>query len=137
MIQRIQSVWLLLAGICALLTIQFPFYSGIVDPLVPYNQLTAQSGGILILLMSVLIAVLAFVTIALYKNRSTQYRICVSAILLEALLIVLYYKKTTTFSQGTFALASVLHLLIILFFVFAAKGIKKDEKLIKDSDRLR
>jgi hypothetical protein len=137
MIQRIQSVWLLLAGICALLTIQLPFYSGINDPLITYHELTARSGGILILLVTLLIAVLAFVTIALFKNRTTQLRLCVAAIVFEAVLIFLYYKQVTAFTVGTYSLTAILHLLIILLFVLAARGINNDEKLIKDSNRLR
>ena len=31
MLQRIQSIWLLLAAICALLTIKFSFYSGNIE----------------------------------------------------------------------------------------------------------
>ena len=42
MLQRIQTIWLLAAGICALLTIQFPYYSGINDPAIPYQQLSGK-----------------------------------------------------------------------------------------------
>ena len=137
MIQRIQSVWLLLAAICILLTIQLPFYSGINDPAVPYHELTAASGGFGILTVTLLIAVLAVVAIFLYKNRIIQLRLCIAAIIAELGLLFLYYKKTTLFTLGTFSLTSVLHLLVILFFILAARGINADEKLIKDSDRLR
>lgn len=137
MLQRIQTIWLLVAGICALLTIQFPYYSGINDPAVPYQQLNGKSGGILILLVSITIAVLAFVAIGLYKNRKLQLRLCVIALLSEAVLIFLYYKKAANFTQGTLSLTAILHMCILLFIVLAAKGINSDEKLIKDSDRLR
>jgi len=93
MIQRIQSIWLLLAGICAMLTIKLPFYSGINDPLIAYNELTAVSGGILILLITLLIAVLVFVTIALYKNRTLQLRLCFATIAFEAVLLSYIIKK--------------------------------------------
>ena len=139
MLQRIQTIWLLVAGICALLTIQFPYYSGINDPAVavPYQQLNGKSGGILILLVSITIAVLAFVAIGLYKNRKLQLRLCVIALLSEAVLIFLYYKKAANFTQGTLSLTAILHMCILLFIVLAAKSINSDEKLIKDSDRLR
>jgi drug/metabolite transporter (DMT)-like permease len=137
MIQRIQTIWLLLAGIAALLTIQFPFYSGINDPLVTYHELTARSGGIVIMLATLLIAVLAFVCVALFKNRTTQLRLCVAAIIVEAVLIILYYKQVTTFTAGTYSLTAILHPIIIILFVLAARGINNDEKIIKDSNRLR
>lgn len=137
MIQRIQTIWLLLAGIAALLTIQFSFYSGINDPLVTYHELSGKSAGIPILLVTITVAVLAFVAIGLYKNRQTQLRLCLVGILTEAILIFLYYKKVSVFTQGTYALTSILHMCVLLFFVLAARGIKVDDKLIKDSDRLR
>ncbi len=137
MIQRIQTVWLLLAGLAVMLTIQFPFYSGINDPAIPYQELTGKNGGILILLVTLLIAVIAFVAIGVFKNRSTQLLLCIAGILLEALLLFLYYNKINSYTQGTLALASIVHLFIILFFALAVKGISKDNKLIKDSDRLR
>ncbi len=137
MLQRIQSIWLLLAGVAALLTIKLPYYSGIQEPTIPYHELNGVTGGIVILLVTVTIAVIAFVTIFLFKNRTTQLRLCVAAIILEALLIFLYYRQITAYTQGTLALYSILHMCILLFFVLAARGINKDEKLIKDSDRLR
>ena len=137
MLQRIQSIWLLLAGVAALLTIKLPYYSGIQEPTLPYHELNGLTGGIVILLVTITIAVVAFVAIFLYKNRTTQLRLCVAAIVLEALLIFLYYRQITAYTQGTFALTSILHMCILLFFVLAARGINNDEKLIKDSNRLR
>lgn len=137
MIQRIQTIWLLLAGVAALLTLKLPYYGGIQIANAPYFELNGISGGILILLVTVFIAVIAFVAVVLYKNRMTQLRLCVLGIVLEALLIFLYYRETSSYVQGTYALTSVLHMFIVLFFVLAARGINKDEKLIKDSERLR
>ncbi|MFT3683171.1 MAG: DUF4293 family protein [Ferruginibacter sp.] len=137
MLQRIQTIWLLLAGAAALLTLKLPYYSGVQQPTVPYNEVNAVTAGILILLVTVAVAVIAFVAIVLYKNRPTQLRLCVLGIVLEALLIFLYYRHISQFAQGTYALTSILHMFIVLFFVLAARGINKDEKLIKDSDRLR
>ena len=42
MIQRIQSVWLLLATVCAFATFRFPYYSGTNAKLVPDAELTAS-----------------------------------------------------------------------------------------------
>jgi succinate-acetate transporter protein len=132
-----QTVWLLLAGIAALLTIKLPYYSGIQEANLPYHELNGLTGGILILLATITVAVVSFVAIALYKNRPTQLKLCLAAILLEALLIFLYYRQVAGFTQGTMSLTSILHMLIILFLVLAARGINSDEKLIKQSDRLR
>jgi uncharacterized membrane protein len=137
MLQRIQTIWLLLAGIAAMLTIKLPYYSGIQDPLIPYHELNATTGGIAILLVTITVAVVAVINIALFKNRKMQLRLCVAGIVLEALLIYLYFRQISAFTQGTYALTSILHMCILLFFVLAARGINADDKLIKDSDRLR
>ncbi|HMO61416.1 MAG TPA: DUF4293 domain-containing protein [Ferruginibacter sp.] len=137
MLQRIQTVWLALAGIASLLALKLPYYSGSHEANQPYHELNGITGGILILLLSLGIAVIAFVAISLYKNRTTQLRLCVAGIVLEALLIYLYYRQVSGFAQGTFSLTSILQPLVVLFFVMAARGINKDEKLVKDSERLR
>ena len=138
MIQRIQSIWLLLAAVCAFLTLKFSYYSGTDLTGAPYQQLTAVTGGLPILGTTIVIGTLAFINIFLYKNRVLQLRLCALGIVLEAMLIFLYYRQlSATFSQGTYSLTAILHSLIILFLALAARGINKDEKLIKESNRLR
>ncbi len=137
MLQRIQTVWLLLAGVAALLTIKLPYYSGIQDPAIPYRELNGFTAGYLILIVTIFVGVIALVNIGLFKNRTTQLRLCVAGVVLEALLIFLYYRQVSSFTQGTYALTSILHMCVILFFLLAARSINKDEKLIKESDRLR
>lgn len=137
MIQRIQSVWLLLAGVCAFFTIQFSFYSGTDINNIPYQKLTAATGGFLILTITILIGLLAAINIFLFKNRNMQLWLCAGGIVAELLLLFLYYKKVTTFSQGTLSLSVLLHVGILLFFILAARGIYNDKKLISESDRLR
>ena len=137
MIQRIQTIWLLLAAICAFLTIRFSIYSGTDINNVPYEKLTAATGGFLILAITILIGVIAGVAIFMFKNRSTQLWLCAAGLLAEFLLIFLYYRKITSFAQGTLSLTAMLHIGIILLFILAFRGIYKDEKLVKESDRLR
>ncbi len=137
MLQRIQTIWFLLAGFAVLATLKLPYFSGINQPGVEYKELTGISGGILIMLVTITIAVIAFVSIGLYKTRVIQLRLAVVGIALEGLLIFLYYRHVSVFTQGTYSLTSILHMLVVLFFVLAARGINKDERLIKDSDRLR
>ncbi len=137
MIQRIQTVWLLLAAICAFLTIRFSIYSGTDINNVPYEKLTAATGGFLILAITILIGVIAGVAIFMFKNRGTQLWLCAAGLLAEFLLIFLYYKKISTFAQGTLSLTAILHIGIVLLFILAFRGIYNDEKIVKESDRLR
>ena len=136
MIQRIQSIWLLLAGACAFAGFKFSFYSGnkLNDPLL--QQLNASS-TILIMLITIVIGGLALVTIFLFKQRPLQRWLCVLGILLEALLIFLYYQQTSSFTQGNYALTAILQAAVLACFILAIGGINKDSKIIKESDRLR
>jgi len=136
MIQRIQSLWLLLAAAAAFAGFRFSFFSGTKLNDVLLHELNASSSFIL-MIGTVAVGSLALVTIFLYKKRILQLRLCVLGIFLEAVLIFLYYRESTTFIKGTFSLTAILQGVIILAFVWAARGINKDEKLIKTSDRLR
>lgn len=136
MIQRIQTIWLLLAAACAFATLKFPYYSGTnVKGVTPY-QLTGTE-NFWLLLTTVAVGGLALITIFLYKKRTLQLRLCVLGILLEALLIFLYFREVNDFTAGTYSLTAILHSAIVLFFILAGRGINKDERLIKESNRLR
>ena len=136
MIQRIQSLWLLLAAAGAFAGFKFSFYSGNKINDTALHELNATS-TILLMITTIAVGVLGLINIFLFKKRTLQLRLCVLGILLEAVLIFLYYREVTTFLQGTYSLTAILHSIIVLAFVLAARGINKDEKLIKTSDRLR
>jgi len=136
MIQRIQSLWLLLASAAAFASYKFPYYSGTSQKGVADHQLNATENFLLIVVTGI-IAVLALFLIFLFKKRALQLRLCLLGILLEALLIFLYYRELRTFSTGTLSLTSILQSIIIIAFFLAARAINKDEKMIKESDLLR
>ena len=87
MIQRIQSLWLLLASAAAFASYKFPYYSGTSQKGVADHQLNATENFLLIVVTGI-IAVLALFLIFLFKKRALQLRLCLLGILLEALLIV-------------------------------------------------
>ena len=136
MIQRVQTIWMVLAAIAAFLTLKFLFYSGtlIADNL--YHPLLATDNFLILILTSAL-GTGIIINVFLFKNRKIQMRIIMIAILLECLIIFLYIKQTNNYSTGNYSLWSVLHILIFIFLILAAKGIYKDSKLIKESNRLR
>jgi len=136
MIQRIQTVWLLLAAACAFATFRFSYYVGTNSKGVSEYQLTA-SESFLLMLTTVVVGGLAFFTIFLFKKRQVQIWLCVLGIVLEAVLIFLYYREVQTFSKGTYSLTAILHSIIVISFFLAARGIVKDQRLVKESDRLR
>ena len=136
MIQRIQSVWLLLASACAFASYKFPFFSGTNLKGIPDYQLNA-SENFLLIVVTAITATLALFLIFLFKKRTLQLRLCVLGILLEAVIIFLYYREVQKFSTGTYSLTAILHSIIVFAFFMAARAINKDEKLLKESDRLR
>lgn len=136
MIQRIQSVWLLLAALFVAAGFSFSFYSGTNSKGEASYQLKAGE-TMWLTIVSLIIVVLSVIIIALFKNRKLQLRLCIIAIILQLILIFLYYNQSTTFTQGTFSLTAILQAIAIVCFLLAAKGINKDEKLIISTDRLR
>ena len=136
MIQRIQSIWLLLASACAFAGFKFSFFSGnkLNDPLL--HELNAAS-TLLLMITTIAIGILALITIFLFKKRSLQRGLCVLGILLEAVLIFLYYQQTTTYTQGNYSLTAVLQAIVLACFILAIGGINKDSRILKESNRLR
>ncbi|HZW70415.1 MAG TPA: DUF4293 family protein [Hanamia sp.] len=136
MIQRIQTVWMLLAAVAVFLTLKFSFYNGTLIENSVYHEIIASDSFVLLILTSAL-GTGILINIFLYKNRAVQSRIILLAIVLECVIIFLYIKQTAKFSTGSFTLWSAFHLLVIIFLFCAARGIYKDSKLIRDSNRLR
>ncbi|MEO8567508.1 MAG: DUF4293 family protein [Ginsengibacter sp.] len=136
MIQRVQTIWMVLAAIIVFLTLKFSFYSGSLIEDNTYHAVIASDNFFLLILTSAL-GTGIIINIFLFKHRSVQFRIILFALLTECVIIFLYIRQTNKFSNGNFSLWSALHLLIIIFLIAAARGIYNDSKLIKESNRLR
>lgn len=137
MIQRQQSLWLLLSTICAVLSYILSFYSGTKQGNNGIEKaiIDASSTYALVILTGISI-LLSFITIFLFKNRKLQLRLCLSGTLLSALIIVLYFIEIKNLS-GSISLSAVFVFAILVGYILAAIGIRKDEKLVKALDRLR
>ena len=135
MIQRIQTIWLLLAATASLLSLKFSFYSGMLEK----EGFTKFNGSSVfgLLVLSVAVALVAFVAIFLYKNRKLQMQLSLLGLLLQLVTIVVYFLEIQKFTDGNFSLTAILSFVIPFFFILAWIGIRKDEKLIKSMDRLR
>ncbi len=139
MIQRLQSLWLLLAAIFAFLTFKLPFYSGsqpVKGIIQPDVRLDAAS-QIFILILTGTVILLCFVALFLYKNRKNQLTLTIINIILSIVLLVLYFLQIQKFQTGILSLSCIFTLAIPIFLFLAARGIWKDEKLVKSLDRLR
>lgn len=139
MIQRVQTLWLALAATLSLLTLKFSIYSGnqLDDKgIKKWVEVTAVNNFI-ILVFTIAVAVAALITIFLYKDRKSQMRISLVALLLSLANIFLYVNQTNKFVEGNYDLSAILTLAIPIILGLAIWGIYKDEKLIKSADRLR
>ena len=143
MIQRVQTIWLLIGMIAAFLTLQFSFYSGTLIlnnhldlPGNSFHSFVAKDNFILMVLTSALGTAL-LINIFLFRHRSVQFKICIIALLVEIIILFLYTRQLKQYSQGTMDIWAIFHLVILITLILAARGIYNDQKLIKDSNRLR
>ncbi|HLX67558.1 MAG TPA: DUF4293 domain-containing protein [Puia sp.] len=153
MLQRKQTLWMLAALICALLTFKFAFYFGNMKvglngiaplevkamPVFGVGSVSAGSGSILILIVTVALIAGTLINIFNFSNRKKQFWITIGLFILSLLNILLYWWKSGVppFESGNYSLGALLSLAIPVFLVIAARGIRKDEKLVKSADRLR
>lgn len=158
MIQRIQSVYLALGAIALIVLFFFPLASFLSD--VAYTKffithLQVLTPGVepavsntLILPLAVfngIIAVVAFLSIFLFKRRLFQSRMVKLCILMSIILIALiFFVYSPLISRALSVEANYresfglyLVLIAIVMFVLANRGILKDEKLVRSADRLR
>ena len=141
MIQRIQSLWLLLAGVASLLTFKYSVYSGNkigTDNVKKFVELNAMP-NFFIMVLTGINALIAIVAIFMFKNRKLQLRLSIIGIVLSVLNLVIYFYETGKVieTEGKYALTAIIAIAIPIFFIFAARGIHADDKLVRDSDRLR
>ena len=155
MIQRIQTVYLLLATIAMSLTLFLPLatiWKGGNEIIIKawFADGTVGFKAPLPLYLGIILSVataLPFVTIFLYKKRMTQIRLCVSEIVLllgSAAFIALYCYRlcdiladTMKDLNFTLGFAALMPLVAIIFVVLAMRGVARDEALVRSLDRIR
>jgi len=139
MIQRIQTLWLFLVSACAFSTLKLSFYSGNkagTNNIKQFLSLNATT-NIFVMIITVTIAMAALVLIFLYKNRKRQLLVTLATFAASIINIVLYFSETRKFIEGNYDITAIISFSIPVFLLLAARGIYKDEKLIKSVDRLR
>lgn len=141
MIQRLQSIWLLLAAAAAFCSLQFSFYSGNIiaaNQAKSFAALNAQS-NLLLLILSAGVGIASIISVFLYKNRKTQLRIVLVTLLVSIINLVLFFTQTKKFvpNEGSYSITAIFAIIVPVFLILAIRGIRKDEKLVKSLDRLR
>ena len=117
MIQRIQTVWLLLLAIISAI---WAFYYTADDGISTF-VLKAGSG---------IAGIAALIAIFLYKKRKTQLKVCYS-------ILVVWIAVSVTLCIRGLIPSGLLYFSCLLTAVLAIYNIHKDEKLVRSLDRLR
>ena len=160
MIQRIQSVFLLLMAISMLLMLFFPIWvkgdpDGELVILNAFNlsfedhsglikEVISQKSVIYISIIALISAGISLYSIFQYKNRLTQMKLG----LLNSVVIILvvagaFYAMTkgkamvSPTDAENFKIGFMLPVIALLFNSLANRFIKRDEKLVRDADRMR
>lgn len=133
MIQRIQTLWLLIASAAAFSILKFPFYYTPEPNALEINGTTEYST----LITLAFSASLSFISIFLYSNRMLQLKVTLLNFLLSGLIGYFIYTIVIAHPGGGFTLASAALFLIPVLQLIACYKIYQDEKLVKSADRIR
>lgn len=152
MIQRIQSIWLLLATITIACLLFIPIISttvGGIDYHFITNGIYQQVGtetkqvvdSLPLFIGTTVLALVCFANIFNFRNRTLQKRIAYLTVVLILGLSGWGYTYATKIPGGLanvdYSAGVAFPLLAMLFCLLAVRGINNDEKLLKSADRLR
>lgn len=141
MIQRAQSLWLLASTGCAVIFFFLPIYYG--EFIGGKTEKYTVTENLILFAGVALVGLISFITIFFFKNRSKQKTLILINIFFTLAVFVLQYflieslKKELGMAKGEWQIAAVLPVFIVLFHVFAYKGISQDEALLNSADRMR
>ena len=134
MIQRIQSVYLLLAAVCSGLVSFFVAFFQTEEAILTLLHFPVFTAGF------VLSALISMYSIFRFKNRKQQvmagrFNIIINFVLFGAM----FYHWYAAYSMAPINLGTgvFLPILVIVFISMANRAIMKDEMLVRSADRLR
>lgn len=135
MIQRIQTIYLLIVTVLGILLCCFPLAS-IGEVAIKWGQSIVYTGLITIM------PAITLATIFLFKKRILQMRFCSFNIILNILTILLvilhiYLAKENSDAELKLFLPTVIMPINIILLYLSVRAIGKDEALVRSLDRLR
>ncbi len=147
-IQRIQSIYLLIAVILMVVFAFFPALTfELADKTVLYGALESGRAGnlhvnALLITLIILISLLAFIDIFLFKNLQRQMTVCfvdiiIGLAMLIAICVQAFIVNNRTGWTVTWHWYVLLPVLSIIFLMMAHKAMSNDKKKLRDADRLR
>jgi hypothetical protein len=145
MIQRKQSLWLLLAALLNAGVLFFDLYRS--HSMVNGVDVTGRlrvADHFPSLLIALVMTGLPLITIFMFRDRKRQMRLTIAAVIatLSFLSISLLRvgnlgKQVPPPTDGSYWVGAILPAIAIVFLFLALGGIRRDEKLVKSVDRLR
>lgn len=155
MFQRIQSLYLILTMLLSLLFQSFDILR-IVDPSdqsigLNLREIFTKGGSadyeiytelLILLSVSALITIISFIALLFFKRRVLQLKMIKILIALEFCLMaaagyLVYILLQNAGLKLSPVISSFIPILTLVFSFLAYSGIKKDEELVRSSDRLR
>ncbi len=153
MIQRIQSVYLLMVIICCIVASLFPLFQAVTTDAVYELSIVKTSYTIQaktsilsinysLISITIFISILSIITLFRYSNRSLQIKfinIVLMLVLLFMGVLFFEYRQLVSLSAANVNISySLIFVPIIIVLLFLARsGIKKDDALVRSADRLR
>jgi len=157
MIQRIQTVWLLVSSLVLFGLFVFPFV-GYIDLVglgkniyvtgvysSANNVTTKETGFLLMTIAAVVLALIPIFIIFQFKNRKLQLNLILVQVVLICLFAIWMFISANnilslinqSIGASNIGIGFFLLPVSILCLAFAIRGIRNDNKLIKSADRLR
>lgn len=157
MIQRIQTVYLFLAGLASsVLLFFFPmayYYSDTVSlkfRLTGIENLTPLPDPVTInpvltyglVFLALAAGFLAVITLLKYRNRPLQLKLLRVSFLVEIvklifLFVVIDFIRKSTGAEMEYGTGMFLPVIGLLFFILSHRGVQSDERRVRSADRLR
>jgi hypothetical protein len=129
-------------AITAFATSRLTLYVGILPDKTEFPIMLSSNLPLAIAIIA--LGVLALICLFLFKNRKLQFKLSVFGVILSiGFLFLEYYivesveKPKKSIEIGTYQIGALLPVVMVVFFFLAARGIYKDERLVKSMDRLR
>ncbi len=150
MIQRKQTLFLLAITIIGIILFFLPFQKTILSNDLGTCGLSFMGGcgpaihngnDIYPKMLNFLVIILSVFTIFLFKKRTIQYKLsnflALLNVFITGLFFLLTYTKNGVIGETHFSFGAFLPIVSVFFALLAAHFIKKDEQLVRNSDRIR
>lgn len=143
LIFRKQSLWLLLAGLLNAGVLVFDIYRVQTNGAAVTTTTTLRAAdNFPLLLMTLAVTVMPLAAIFLFKNRKRQLRIAGFGLIFTTTFITFMLSQVTKITPpppatGSYWIGAVLPVISMLFLIMAIIAIRKDDKLVRSTDRLR